>query len=85
MPESRKRKKNQSTNPDRPKPVAPEQLQSPSWWAPTMVTLMVLGLVWVVITYLFQGGWPIPGIGNWNLGIGAGIAMAGFLMTMRWK
>ena len=80
MPESSKRKKKQRANPDKPKPVAPEQAQSP-----TMVTLMVAGLVWVVITYLFQGGWPIPGIGNWNLGIGAGIAMAGFLMTMRGK
>ncbi len=34
---------------------------------------MVVGLVWVVATYLFRGEFPIPGIGNWNLGIGFGL------------
>jgi len=46
---------------------------------------MVVGLVWVVLTYLFRGDLPIPGIGNWNLAIGFGLIMAGFLMTMRWR
>lgn len=82
MPESRKRKKNTTPAPHAtPAPPAP----SPKWWAPTMSTLMVVGLVWVVSTYLFRGDFPIPGIGNWNLGIGFGLIMAGFLMTMRWR
>ncbi len=82
MPESRKRKK-----PAEPAFVKREVVQAPSptWWAPTLSTLMVLGLVWVVVTYLFRGSIPIPGIGNWNLAIGFGMIMAGFLMTMRWR
>ncbi|MGO1509930.1 MAG: cell division protein CrgA [Actinomycetaceae bacterium] len=58
---------------------------SPSWWAPTMVTLMVVGLLFVLVTYLTSAQYPVPGIGNWNLGIGFGIAMIGFLMTLRWR
>lgn len=85
MPESRKRKKDNPTTkvaaPAAPRVAGP----SPSWWAPTMVTLMIVGLVWVVLTYLFRGDIPIPGIGNWNLGIGFGLVLAGFVMTMRWR
>jgi hypothetical protein len=28
---------------------------------------------------------PIPGLDNWNLAIGLGIALIGFLMTTRWR
>lgn len=84
MPESTKRKKvTQSANTT---PQAPKaDLPSPRWWAPTMVTLMVLGLIWVVVTYLLSGQYPIPGLGNWNLAIGGGIVLTGFLMTLGWK
>lgn len=86
MPESRKRKKkNQSTAQGPGSQAVPKDIQSPTWWAPTMVTLMVIGLVWVVVTYLWEGTLPIPGLGNWNLAIGGVIAMSGFLMTMRWR
>ncbi|EEB9150704.1 cell division protein CrgA, partial [Salmonella enterica subsp. enterica serovar Paratyphi B] len=27
----------------------------------------------------------IPGLDNWNLAIGLGIALIGFLMTTRWR
>lgn len=91
MPVSKKRKGKDG----KPvKPTAQEEAQreaadagepSPSWWAPTMVTLMVVGLVLVLVTYLTGARFPIPGIGNWNLAIGFGVAMSGFLMTMRWR
>ncbi|MDO5701042.1 MAG: cell division protein CrgA [Bowdeniella nasicola] len=81
MPKSRKRK-TARPGPRAPKPVSIEP--SPSWWAPTMVTLMILGLIWVVITYLMAGRWPLP-IGNYNLLIGIGLMLAGFLMTLRWR
>lgn len=62
---------------------------NPSWWAPVMCTLMVVGLLWIVVFYLLSDGtkdtWPIPGIGYGNLAIGFGLIMAGFLMTTRWK
>lgn len=81
MPESRSRKKVSYT----PPPAAQAPKASPSWWAPTMLTLMVLGLVWVVATYIMRGEYPIPGIGNWNLAIGFSLMIAGFSMTMRWR
>lgn len=90
MPESRKRKNAKG------RPVEAEDTElnpswsagmklSPSWWAPVMVTLMVIGLVVIVVTYVTNAQYPIPGIGNWNLAVGAGIALVGFIMTMRWK
>lgn len=81
MPESRSRKKVSYT----PPPAAQAPKASPSWWAPTMLTLMVLGLVWVVATYIMRFEYPIPGIGNWNLAIGFSLMIAGFSMTMRWR
>lgn len=58
---------------------------SPSWWAPTFVTLLIVGLVWLVVFYFTGMRYPIPGFGYWNLGIGIALMMAGFLMTLRWK
>ncbi|WP_018157511.1 cell division protein CrgA [Demetria terragena] len=62
---------------------------NPSWWAPVMCTLMLVGLLWIVVFYVASDGtkntWPIPGIGYGNLAIGFGLIMAGFLMTTRWK
>ncbi len=58
---------------------------SPSWWAPTFITLLILGLVWLVIYYFAGWNYPIPGIGYGNLLIGLGLMMAGFLMTLRWR
>lgn len=82
MPESKKRKKSDLPRAEQsPDAVAP----SPRWWAPTMVTLMVLGLVWVVVTYLAGGRYPIPGLDNWNLAVGFGVMLVGFVMTLRWR
>jgi hypothetical protein len=55
-----------------------------------MVTLMLLGLVWVVVFYLSSGSWPISHIGsfqvgNWNLLVGFGLMLVGFGMTARWR
>ena len=50
-----------------------------------MLGLMVVGLVWIVIFYLFNGDAPIPGIRYGNLAIGFGLIMAGFVMTTRWR
>lgn len=58
---------------------------NPSWFIPLFSVLLILGLAWVVVNYITAGVWPIPGIGNWNLLIGFGIMMAGFLMTMWWN
>jgi hypothetical protein len=49
-----------------------------------MVTLMLLGLVWVVWFYLSKGG-PFTPLHNWNLVFGFGLILVGFGMTARWR
>lgn len=87
MPESRKRKKHGK--------VVSDDLEikawtdgiplSPSWWAPTFVSLLLLGLVWLMVHYVSQGAYPIPGWSWWNMVAGLSIMMVGFLMTLRWR
>ena len=75
-------------------PVKVKRTGSPNWYAPTMVTLMVIGLLWVVATYLFQAKYPLPyfrshhehdWLANGNLYVGFLIMMLGFLGLLRWK
>ena len=75
-------------------PTKVKDTASPRWYAPTMVTLMVIGLLWVVTTYLFNGLYPLPYFAkhhatdwlfNGNLYIGFLIMMSGFLALLRWK
>ncbi len=87
MPESKKRQKDgHDATEDTSIPSWTDGIPlSPSWWAPTFVTLLVAGLVWLLVYYISGAQYPIPGINWWNLVIGLGILMVGFLMTMRWR
>jgi hypothetical protein len=59
---------------------------SPSWYAPLMVALLVLGLVWIVVFYVAgQNIGFMQGIGPWNFAIGFGAMVAGLIMSMRWR
>lgn len=84
MPESKGRSKPTYTPPRTASSKA--QGPNPRWFVPLMVGLMVLGLIWVV-TYYISGvnQYPIPALGRWNLGIGFGLMLSGFLMTTRWR
>ena len=82
MPESRSRKKAAYVAP--PEKAAPRK-PNPPWFIPVMVTLMVVGLAWIVVTYLSQAAYPIPVIQQLNLGIGFVLILAGFGMTTRWR
>lgn len=57
---------------------------NPEWLAPTAVTLLLLGLVYLVTFYLSSGQLPLP-IENWNLLVGFAIMIAGGGLLMRWK
>lgn len=80
MPESKSRKKPAYVPP--PGPQAAKT--NPRWLVPTMLGLMILGLIWVVVTYISQTAYPIPGLDNWNLLIGFVLIIAGFSLTTRW-
>ncbi len=58
---------------------------NPTWWAPVFVTLLLLGLMWIVTFYVTSGAWPVSAFGYWNLVAGFGLLIAGFAMTMRWR
>lgn len=51
-----------------------------------MVGLMLLGLLWLVVNYLWGDKIPVmQDLGNWNFLIGFALMVAGLLMTMRWR
>jgi hypothetical protein len=60
-------------------------MANPPWFVPVMLGLMLAGLVWVVTFYITSGGFPIPGVGYWNLIIGFSLMISGFMMTTRWR
>lgn len=63
------------------KPAGP----TPQWYKYVMFGLMVIGLLWIITFYIMQGTFPFPELGNWNILIGFGVAIVGFLMTLRWR
>jgi hypothetical protein len=82
VPESRVRKKAAYTPPAKASGVP---RKSPSWYAPLMCALFVLGLAYVVIFYVSGSQYPISAIGPWNVVVGFGVIMAGFGMATRWR
>lgn len=60
---------------------------NPLWLIPTMIGLMLIGMVWLVVFYLTYtiGGYPIPVLQYWNLVVAFGFIIAGFVLTTRWK
>ena len=81
MPESKPRKKPAYV----PPAAGKVEKGNPPWLVPTMLGLMILGLIWVVVTYISQTEYPVPGIGNANLLIGFALIIAGFALTTRWR
>ncbi len=67
-----------------------EEQVNPSWFKPTMFGFMLLGLVWIIIYYVTSAQFPLGAgtpwnLENWNILIGFGISMVGFMMATRWK
>jgi hypothetical protein len=88
VPESKGRKKDVYTPPPTGKgerKVA--RLGSPSWLAPTMVALFVIGLTYIVIYYIAGSQIPImrdlsPIV---NVAIGFAFIAGGFVLSTRWR
>ncbi|MGK5113520.1 MULTISPECIES: cell division protein CrgA [unclassified Geodermatophilus] len=90
MPKSKVRKKSVYTPPQGTlqsgSPAARAVRPSPRWYAPLMVTLMVLGLLWIVVYYVAGDriGF-LSSLAAWNFLIGFGLMVAGLVMSMRWR
>lgn len=82
MPEPKSRKQFTYTPPPEKK-QGPPKLQN--WVAPTMVALLVLGLLWVVVYYVTESQWPIEALGDWNLAIGLGLIAGGCMAATKWR
>ncbi|MGA7688026.1 MAG: cell division protein CrgA [Jiangellales bacterium] len=85
MPESRRRKKAPSAKPAKQDEFHDDQ-PSGRWVPITGSALLIFGLLWIVTFYVAGG--DIPGmnaLGNWNLIVGMGFIVAGFLVFTRWK
>ena len=86
MPVSRRRKKPTPLSPTvttAPKRKGP----SPRWLAPLMLVLFGLGILWLVVYYLSPPGqMPLTGdLGGWNLVIGFGFIIMGFILSTQWR
>ena len=85
MPESRKRKK-AAVGP-RPETAPPRKLgPSPRWLAPLMLVMFGLGVLWLVVYYISEGDMPVAGaLGDWNLIVGFGFIIVGFMLSTQWR
>ena len=86
MPES-KRRKQESYTPMREVSRKPVKLDSPRWLAPTMVTLMIVGLLYIVVFYVAGNQIPfMVTLGNLgNVLIGFSLMAIGFIMATKWR
>ncbi|SFL62950.1 cell division protein CrgA [Geodermatophilus ruber] len=90
MPKSKVRKKSVYTPPQGAlqsgTAAARAATPSPRWYAPVMVALMLLGLLWIVVYYVAGENIPfMVSLNAWNFAIGFGLMVAGLVMSMRWR
>jgi uncharacterized membrane protein (DUF485 family) len=64
------------------KPIK-NDLESSKLWIGFMIGFMLFGLFWLIISYISNGA--LFKLGNWNLPIGFGFIIVGFIMTTKWK
>lgn len=84
MPESRRRKREKSTS---YQPKQQEALPASGKWLPiTSISLMCFGLLWLIIFYIAGSSIPlVSDLGNWNIAVGMGFIVAGFILLTRWR
>lgn len=74
-----------SSTPEPTQPTSGDDVPNAVWFKPVMFGFMLLGLAWIIVFYISQGALPVQMLGSWNIAVGFGIAMIGFLMTTRWR
>ena len=86
MPESKGRdhKATAYTPPRTSKAAEP----NPTWWAPVFITLLVLGLLWIVVYYVTGQNATVPlltDLAQYNLVVGIGFMAVGFVYATHWE
>ncbi|MGP4058356.1 cell division protein CrgA [Mycobacterium sp. 4D054] len=93
MPKSKVRKKNDFTiNPVSRTPVKVKAGPSSTWFVVLFVSLMLIGLVWLIVFQLAGSGPDVPSflqwmsdLNVWNYAIAFAFMITGLLLTMRWR
>ncbi|MFM6979806.1 MAG: cell division protein CrgA [Micrococcales bacterium] len=93
MPESKPRKDSAKALKVEPKlsGKAKANLPNPTWFFPVMGGFFLVGLAWILTYYISLAQYPLGAgvpaldIGAWNIGIGMGLVLVGFVMATRWK
>jgi hypothetical protein len=93
MPKSKVRKKNDFTiNPVSRTPVKVKVGPSSAWFVVLFISLMLLGLAWLIVYQLGATGPDTPtflswmtDLAQWNYAIAFAFMITGLLLTMRWR
>jgi hypothetical protein len=79
------------------KPAVPDSAKAkkanggnPAWFLPVTLTLMIVGLLWIMVYYISQTLYPLGSgspidLGAGNIIVGFGLMMVGFGFLTRWK
>lgn len=68
-----------------PRNLGKPKSDNPKWLVPTAVSLLIIGLLWILVFYTIPGGrWPLD-IGNYNLAVGFAFMTGGMIVLTRWK
>lgn len=67
-----------------PRNLGKPKSDNPKWLVPSAVSLLILGLVWIVVYYVSKAQWPLP-ISDWNLAVGFVFMAGGMMLLTRWK
>jgi Cell division protein CrgA len=87
MPKSKVRKKNNFTvTPVSRTPVKVKAGPSSTWFVVLFISLMLIGLVWLLVFQLGASAIPfLADLGPWNYAIAFAFMIAGLLLTMLWR
>ena len=86
MPKSHVRKKKVYTPPvDPAQTTSAARRPSPVWLPALAVSLIVVGIGWLVVFYLSQGVYPIGAWEYWNLAIGFGAMVLALGLLSKWR
>lgn len=87
MPKSEIRKKKVYTPPsDMVVPTSTsDKRPSPMWLPATAVSLIVVGIGWLVVYYLSETTLPVQAWGYWNLAVGFGAMVTALGLLSKWK